>query len=460
MNNCCRLASVFVLAAGLASAANAQDTWVGKSVLHNKPTNQIKFGDRIGDKQVTYQFSGIWPFTVREERDGWLRIHDRRNEGWVDKNDFVLQSEAVEYFTNKLNANPKDTFALNMRAGGYQDRKEYDKAIADYNTAIAIQPNDPTAFNNRGVAWRDKQNYDKAIEDYTEAIRINSKIPVYHINRGVAWRMKNEFDKAIDDYTECIRLEPRYAMAYYSRGICWYLKKDYDTAIRDYDDAIRLDPKYAPAFLERGLTWRMKNNYDKAITNYDEAIRLEPKMAPAYYHRGISKLLKKEYGASIKDYNEAIRLNPKYAFAYRERGIAHKYLKDYDKALADYETASRIDPKYSGVLADHAWLLATCPEAKFRDGQKAVTLGKKACELTNYKIASQVSALAAAHAEAGDFKAAVEMQKKVMGFPDYMKQFGAAARERLKLYEASQPYREGMAAPPAGKEKDVSFHSS
>lgn len=446
------LVVIAVVATYPAHAVVAQESWVGKSVLHNKPTSQVKFGDRIGDKEVTYQFSGIWPFVVRDERDGWLRIHDRRNEGWVDKNDFVLQSEAVEYFTRKLQDNPKDTFSLNMRAGGWHDRKEYDKAIADYDAAIAIQPNDPTAYNNRGVAWRDKKDYDKAIADYSEAIRINSKVPVYHVNRGVAYRLKNEFDKAIDDYTECIRLEPRYAMAFYNRGICFYLKKDYDTALRDYDDSIRLDPKYAPAYLERGLTWRMKNNYDKAIANYDEALRLDPKSAPAYYHRGISKLLKKEYAASIKDYDEAIRLNPKYAFAFRERGIAHKYLKDYGKALADYEAAIRIDANYSTVMADQAWLLATCPEAKYRDGQKAVTVAKKACELTKDKVASQLSALAAAHAEAGDFKEAVRWQKKVMEFDDYMRQFGNVARQRLKLYEAGQPYREGMPLPAPPKD--------
>ena len=199
--------------------AAQEKSWVGELVLHTKPPKDIKFGDRVGDKQVDYAFSGIWPFTVRAEKDGWLRLHDRRHEGWVDKADFVLAREAIDYFGRRIDANPKDNFALRMRGAAWLQKKQPDKAIRDFDACISLNPNDAGAFNNRGLAWHDKKEYDKAIADYSDAIRIDPKPPVYHINRGVTWRMKNEYDKAIADYTETIRLEPRYAHAFHSRGI-------------------------------------------------------------------------------------------------------------------------------------------------------------------------------------------------------------------------------------------------
>src|SRR5882672_8848082 len=73
--------------------AAQEKSWVGETVLHTKTAKDIKFGDRANDKQICYTFSCIWPFVVREEKDGWLRLHDRHREAWAEKADFVLSRD-------------------------------------------------------------------------------------------------------------------------------------------------------------------------------------------------------------------------------------------------------------------------------------------------------------------------------------------------------------------------------
>ena len=102
-----------------------------------------------------------------------------------------------------------------------------------------------------------------------------------------------------------------------------------------------------------------------------------------------------------------------------------------------------------------AWLLATSWDDSIRDGKKAIELATKACELTEWKNPDFLDTLAAAYAEAGQFDDAVKWQKKALEHPEA---FDAAefeqAKQRLKLYEARQPYHVPRPALPGPASSD------
>jgi tetratricopeptide (TPR) repeat protein len=113
----------------------------------------------------------------------------------------------------------------------------------------------------------------------------------------------------------------------------------------------------------------------------------------------------------------------------------------YIQARTAYEEAIRLDPEDFSSLNDLAWALATCPDADFRDGAMAVELATRACELTVRTDPSSLDTLAAAYAEAGDFKAAVKTQTEAIGNLPTGDPLLAEFQDRLKLYEAGQAYR-------------------
>ena len=124
------------------------------------------------------------------------------------------------------------------------------------------------------------------------------------------------------------------------------------------------------------------------------------------------------------------------------RGRADAYLNigEHRKAIADYEVALQLFADDSGILNNFAWVLATSPEDELRDGKRALEMGLKACELTEYKQSHILSTLAAAYAETGDFDSALKWSQKSVDSAD--EDIKEQLKQELESYHQKKPWRE------------------
>lgn len=107
------------------------------------------------------------------------------------------------------------------RGEDYSGARDYDRAIADYNTAIELKPNYAEAYNDRGFAYYLKGNpdYKRAIADYSRAIELRPDYPKAYNNRGVAY-MAGGYGaaKSVPDFDRAIELKPDFRYAYINRA--------------------------------------------------------------------------------------------------------------------------------------------------------------------------------------------------------------------------------------------------
>ena len=132
-----------------------------------------------------------------------------------------------------------------------------------------------------------------------------------------------------------------------------------------------------------------------------------------------------------------------YAGFYNKRGLIYFIKGQYDKAISDINKALEINPSDAEAYNNLAWILATCPDARYRDGTEAVELAQKSVDLVLHS--QNLDTLAAAYAEARKFEHAITTQEKAIA---QLKKEGDAREsidefiEHLKSYRNHKPWRE------------------
>ena len=132
---------------------------------------------------------------------------------------------------------------------------------------------------NSGCGWAGKREFTKAIADFNEAIRLyapdDSKlIAQAYGNRGQCWSCAGNYDKAISDFDEAIKLDPKDAVAYSNRGLAWVAKGDDEKAVASFNEAIRLNPNNAIPYAARGFVHQRNGRQTEAEADFAAAKRL------------------------------------------------------------------------------------------------------------------------------------------------------------------------------------------
>ncbi len=188
--------------------------------------------------------------------------------------------------------------------------------------------------------------------------------------------------------------------------------------------------------------------WDKAAAELDSALALEPQLADAHRLMAQIRTLQGRPSDAVASYNALVRLAPEDAVAHAELAQQLLKLKQPAQAVAHFREALRLQRDVSVVSGSFtwannlAWLLATSPDAKIRNGAEAVEWARKACQADGYKNPSLLDTLAAALAEAGQFDEAIKVSQQMIELAAGEQKTVDSAKARIELFRSSQPFHE------------------
>ena len=434
----CWLAA-FLAVSGPVLAQPPAANWAGKRVVLKRPG--IKIGHSTPDgKQIYLAELTALSYPVIAEQEGFLQVEQRGATGWFPKEDALLPDDAIKFFAERVAAvAPTDGTAHAYLGWAYREKRNYPEAIKAYDEAIRRQPA-ADWFNNRGVLHREMKDFDRAVVDFSEALRLKPEFQLARENRAIANIAGGRTEPALADLNEIVERDPRNAAVLAHRAKI-LLPKDADAALKDLDKAVELEPKNADFVLQRGDLHAERRQFDKALADYTTAIGLDKNDPDPLIHRAHAYTEQKQHAKAIEDLEAALALAPTNAEAQTSRGWNRFLMGKFAEANREFEAVLKVEPKSAWTLNCQAWLWATCPEEKLRDGKKAEEFARKAVELSEGKEPAYRDTLAAALADQGRFDEAARLQEAVVTELGQEPE-AVEARARWELYKKKQPYRQ------------------
>lgn len=291
---------------------------------------------------------------------------------------------------------------------------------------IKQHPDSPYLFLCRGEGFLLKGDPDKAVLDFDEAIRLDPKTLEYFDAKVRALEAKRDYPRVLEVLTSMTNRFPDTVSVYRRRAkVQATFKKDIDAAIADLTRSIELNAKVPEIFEERGDLYAEKKQYDKALADFDQSISLNSQ--EHQLENGFPQKADQRMGCH----------------GYLRRGDVWLVRQDYGKAIEEYKKALGCLSYFLPAKERIAWIQVSCPDAQFRNGQAAQFFAKLHYHPGMFpKTDGRPYTLrAAAHAELGEFKDAVEWEKQAIEAAKDDPAFLAGAKERLALYLTEKPYR-------------------
>jgi Flp pilus assembly protein TadD len=187
--------------------------------------------------------------------------------------------------------------------------------------------------------------------------------------------------------------------------------------------------------------WR-EGSVDDAITHYRKALQIKPDYADAQFNLGNALQQNGQTDEAVTHFQKALEINPNNAGIHLNLGLCFYGLGRMEEAISQYQTALHIEPADPAAQNDLAWLLATCPQASLRNGNKAVELARRADDLVGGENPVILHTLAAAYAEAGRFSEAVETAQRALYLAEAQSNTTLAGQlqSEMKLFQAGSPF--------------------
>ncbi|MCG3196736.1 MAG: hypothetical protein GHCLOJNM_01212 [bacterium] len=266
-----------------------------------------------------------------------------------------------------------------------------------------------------------------------------------HNNVGGALLLKGRPEEAAMHFAEAARLNPKDFTLHRSLGDAHTRAGRLAEAVEAYRRALALQAEDLDTANGLAIALTGLGRAEEGVAILEQALARAPESAKTHTNLGnaLAVLGKREEAA--RHFGASIRISEHNPEAHYNFGNLLASEGKTAQAIGQYREALRQRPGWKEPAANLAWILATHPDPRFRNGKEAVQLARLACAGPGAPNPVYLDILGAALAESGDFSLAVEVGEEAIRLAESTGQDALTTRirERLARYREGLPFRGG-----------------
>lgn len=263
-----------------------------------------------------------------------------------------LLSEAEARFTEILEKDPDNNYALVGLGDAARKRRQFEKAIDYYERCLEIHPDNNYALFGLADCYRSLKHFNKALRIWERYLQHDDENVTVLTRVADAHRKVRNFDRSKELYERVLEKEPDNAYALIGLGHLHYDFRDFEGALHYWERMYEISGAKVDirVLTSLGNCHRKQKTFAEGMRYFEEALKKEPNNFYALFGmadccRGLGKPEE-----SLAYWNRILDSDPDNKVILTRAGDAYRSLGETETARSYYERALDIEFDSYAVL--------------------------------------------------------------------------------------------------------------
>ncbi len=268
---------------------------------------------------------------------------------------------AEDQLRNALEIAPNFTEARVLLAQLELDSGKAEKALAEFDRAVARRPASVVPYVMRSMALARQGNYSEAEKDLLPLLEEfplpSAQVLTY---RALAW-VKFHQRRPIEARRfahRALALEPLSRDALFLLGLTYFAEKRAASGLVEVEAHVRAHPHWNAGPDVLGHLMGLAGRYDDAVKQLEKAIEMNPKATSTWMALSEIAVRQGKMDLAKDTLSKLAAQQPRFALAHVRLGQLAEFRKDWGSAVAHYQKALGIDPRDAVAKNNLAWVYA------------------------------------------------------------------------------------------------------